>query len=265
MKENLKIEKELLFKNNIKDITSISLDNDYKINKQQITGNFIINGEYKIHEISINKEKFNFKIPYSYDINNDIDTSTVKVDITNFTYDYKKDELLVNIEYKITGDRKDVLLFDDEESLDDFLKRNEVEVISDRIDNIKKEIDEENNNEPKKDNEEKKVLETKKDNDEKKVLETKKDNDEKKVLETKKDEIRVNTDTENETVTEKDIINNINNVQDKFITYKVYKLKETDTLESIVMKYHTTIDELKEYNDLSNIKINDKIIIPKYE
>ena len=253
MKENLKIEKELLFKNNIKDITSISLDNDYKINKQQITGNFIINGEYKIHEISINKEKFNFKIPYSYDINNDIDTSTVKVDITNFTYDYKKDELLVNIEYKITGDRKDVLLFDDEESLDDFLKRNEVEVISDRIDNIKKEIDEENNNEPKKDNEEKKVLETKKDNEEKKVLET------------KKDEIRVNSDTENETVTEKDIINNINNVQDKFITYKVYKLKETDTLESIVMKYHTTIDELKEYNDLSNIKINDKIIIPKYE
>ena len=241
MKENLKIEKELLFKNNIKDITSISLDNDYKINKQQITGNFIINGEYKIHEISINKEKFNFKIPYSYDINNDIDTSTVKVDITNFTYDYKKDELLVNIEYKITGDRKDVLLFDDEESLDDFLKRNEVEVISDRIDNIKKEIDEKNNNEPTKDNEEKKVLET------------------------KKDEIRVNTDTENEKVTEKDIINNINNVQDKFITYKVYKLKETDTLESIVMKYHTTIDELKEYNDLSNIKINDKIIIPKYE
>ena len=253
MKENLKIEKELLFKNNIKDITSISLDNDYKINKQQITGNFIINGEYKIHEISINKEKFNFKIPYSYDINNNIDTSTVKVDITNFTYDYKKDELLVNIEYKITGDRKDVLLFDDEESLDDFLKRNEVEVISDRIDNIKKEIDEENNNEPTKDNEEKKVLETTKDNEEKKVLET------------KKDEIRVNTDTENETVTEKDIINNINNVQDKFITYKVYKLKETDTLESIVMKYHTTIDELKEYNDLSNIKINDKIIIPKYE
>ena len=241
MKENLKIEKELLFKNNIKDITSISLDNDYKINKQQITGNFIINGEYKIHEISINKEKFNFKIPYSYDINNDIDTSTVKVDITNFTYDYKKDELLVNIEYKITGDRKDVLLFADEESLDDFLKRNEVEVISDRIDNIKKEIDEKNNNEPTKDNEEKKVLET------------------------KKDEIRVNTDTENEKVTEKDIINNINNVQDKFITYKVYKLKETDTLESIVMKYHTTIDELKEYNDLSNIKINDKIIIPKYE
>ncbi len=263
MKENLKIEKELLFKNNIKDITSISLDNDYKINKQQITGNFIINGEYKIHEISINKEKFNFKIPYSYEINNDIDTSTVKVDITNFTYDYKKDELLVNIEYKITGDRKDVLLFDDEESLDDFLKRNEVEVISDRIDNIKKEIDKVNNNELKKENDDEK--EDKNEKIEIKESTSDEINKEEKDLETKKDEIRVNADTENETVTEKDIINNINNVQDKFITYKVYKLKETDTLESIVMKYHTTIDELKEYNDLSNIKINDKIIIPKYE
>ena len=263
MKENLKIEKELLFKNNIKDITSISLDNDYKINKQQITGNFIINGEYKIHEISINKEKFNFKIPYSYEINNDIDTSTVKVDITNFTYDYKKDELLVNIEYKITGDRKDVLLFDDEESLDDFLKRNEVEVISDRIDNIKKEIDDVNNNESKKENDNKKEDK----NEKVEIKENTSDeiNKEEKDLETIKDEIRANSDTENEAVTEKDIMNNINNVQDKFITYKVYKLKETDTLESIVMKYHTTIDELKEYNDLSNIKINDKIIIPKYE
>lgn len=263
MKENLKIEKELLFKNNIKDITSISLDNDYKINKQQITGNFIINGEYKIHEISINKEKFNFKIPYSYEINNDIDTSTVKVDITNFTYDYKKDELLVNIEYKITGDRKDVLLFDDEESLDDFLKRNEVEVISDRIDNIKKEIDKVNNNELKKENDDEK--EDKNEKIEIKESTSDEINKEEKDLETIKDEIRGNSDTENEAVTEKDIINNINNVQDKFITYKVYKLKETDTLESIVMKYHTTIDELKEYNDLSNIKINDKIIIPKYE
>ena len=55
MKENMHIEKELLFKNNIKDITSISLDSDYKIEGKKIIGNFIIDGEYKIHEVSINK------------------------------------------------------------------------------------------------------------------------------------------------------------------------------------------------------------------
>jgi len=62
MRETKNIEKELLFKNNIKDITSISIDCDYKKNNQKIEGNFIISGEYKIHEISLNKEKFNFKI-----------------------------------------------------------------------------------------------------------------------------------------------------------------------------------------------------------
>ena len=62
-----------------------------------------------------------------------------------------------------------------------------------------------------------------------------------------------------------DIINSINNNNDKFITYKVYKLHENETLESIVIKYHTTIDDLKEYNDLNNLNIGDKIIIPSYE
>ena len=37
MKESFKIEKELLFKHNIKDITSISLDRDYKIDNNVIT------------------------------------------------------------------------------------------------------------------------------------------------------------------------------------------------------------------------------------
>ena len=67
MKENKHIEKELLFKNNIKDITSISLDRNYKVEGNKIVGNFIIDGEYKIHEVSINKEKFNFKIPFDYE------------------------------------------------------------------------------------------------------------------------------------------------------------------------------------------------------
>ena len=31
------------------------------------------------------------------------------------------------------------------------------------------------------------------------------------------------------------------------------------------IKYKTTIDELKEYNDLNNLSVGDKIIIPSYE
>ena len=122
MKENKHIEKELLFKNNIKDITSISLDSDYKIEDGSIIGNFLITGDYKIHELSINREKFNFKIPFNHELGDDIDIDTVKVEINNFIYDYKKDELIVNIDYDLIGDRKDVLVFDNRESLDEFLE-----------------------------------------------------------------------------------------------------------------------------------------------
>ena len=65
----------------------------------------------------------------------------MKIEITNFIYDYKKDELLVNIDYEINGDRKDVLIFDDKESLDEFLKTHELEVIDTRLDKIKEQID----------------------------------------------------------------------------------------------------------------------------
>ena len=141
MKENQKIEKQLLFKNNIKDITSISLDSDYKIENQEIVGNFLISGDYKIHELSVNREEFNFKVPFKHSFENDIDSSSIKLEIRNFEYDYNKDELIVNIEYDITGDRKDILVFDDEETLDEFLNSREVEVVDTRLNDIKKEIE----------------------------------------------------------------------------------------------------------------------------
>ena len=131
MKKSLKLDKELLFKNNIKEITSISLDSDYKVEDNYVVGNFIINGDYKIHEVSINKEKFDFKIPFKVELESDIDEESVKLEINNFEYDYKKDELLVNIEYEVIGDKKEVIIFEDKESLDEFLLNREVEVISD--------------------------------------------------------------------------------------------------------------------------------------
>mgnify|MGYP004435600043 FL=1 len=263
MRENKHIEKELLFKNNIKDITSISLDSDYKIENSSLVGNFIISGEYKIHEVSINREKFNFKIPFNIEIDKDIDKKTIKLEITNFVYDYKQDELIVNIDYEILGDRESVLLFDDEESLDEFLNKREVEVIDTRLDEIKntterKSID--------------KIEEKELDTDNKNKIELNDsqnntrlgNNDNLDDLENKIDIIEPKEE-EREQINTNEIINSIDTNNDKFITYKVYKIHENETLESIVIKYHTTIDDLKEYNDLSNLNIGDKIIIPSYE
>ena len=57
------------------------------------------------------------------------------------------------------------------------------------------------------------------------------------------------------------ITNNFNN-EEKYYTYKVYIVREGDTIENICNKYNVSENDLKEYNDISNIKVSDKIVIP---
>jgi len=52
------------------------------------------------------------------------------------------------------------------------------------------------------------------------------------------------------------------NNYETFKSYTVYILREGDTIESIIEKYKVTKEELLDYNDLSEVKIGDKIIIP---
>lgn len=51
-------------------------------------------------------------------------------------------------------------------------------------------------------------------------------------------------------------------IEDSYKSYKVYIVRENDTLESILEKYNVTKDDLDSYNDLSEIKLGNKIIIP---
>lgn len=57
-------------------------------------------------------------------------------------------------------------------------------------------------------------------------------------------------------------ITNVINNEENYYTYKVYIVREGDTLEEICNKYNVTLNDLKEYNDISNIKVSDKLIIP---
>ena len=62
-----------------------------------------------------------------------------------------------------------------------------------------------------------------------------------------------------------DNINNITNIintDNNYYTYKVYIVRENDTIDSICMKYNININELKEYNEINEIKEGDKLIIP---
>ena len=47
-----------------------------------------------------------------------------------------------------------------------------------------------------------------------------------------------------------------------YVTYNVLIIRDGDTIDSILEKYNVTEDELKKYNDLSNLQLGDKLIIP---
>ena len=47
-----------------------------------------------------------------------------------------------------------------------------------------------------------------------------------------------------------------------FSTYSVYILRNEETVETILEKYKVTREELEKYNDLTNLSIGTKIIIP---
>lgn len=53
-----------------------------------------------------------------------------------------------------------------------------------------------------------------------------------------------------------------NNNNNNFVTYKVYIVKENDTIEQIMEKYSISYDLLEKYNVINELNTGDKLIIP---
>ena len=55
---------------------------------------------------------------------------------------------------------------------------------------------------------------------------------------------------------------NIEEDNETYGTFVVYIIRQNETVNSILEKYNTSIEELEKYNDLKNINIGTKLIIP---
>ena len=76
------------------------------------------------------------------------------------------------------------------------------------------------------------------------------------LLDKSKDIVNENTNENN------NIMNNLSD-SENYVTYKVYRIVEGDTLDNILTKYKVTKEELLSYNDnITNLKTGDKLIIP---
>lgn len=217
--------KDIKFSSNISEILSISLEHEYTVNELGVLGNFIVSGEYKTHEVSVNKENFEKVLPFSVDLTTKIDTDSLDFAIEDFTYELiDKNTLKVNIEYSIKANLLKEEVFESVEDAN--------ETLEDMLDNIDLEEKEERNDE---------VIEEK--------MEEKED------IEEQRDTV---SEEEKETV-----ISSTLEKEESFITYNIHIMQSNDTIENICAKYNTNTSILEEYNDISKVSVGDKIIIPE--
>lgn len=133
MRQIIPFSKEINFKTNIKELTSISLDHDLIVSENYlIKGNLYLKGTYKILESNIENEKFSFKIPCEINVVDTYDLSLATIEIDDFNYDVYEDKLKIEVKLLLDNiSKKEVI-----EPLQEVLERKseeEKEIKEDKI------------------------------------------------------------------------------------------------------------------------------------
>ena len=243
MKQTIDFKKTCIMKTYVEEITDISVSHDYKIGEDTVEGYFDIVGKYKVTRSSVNDEDFMFTVPFTIALGDNIDKDSINLTMKDFEYSIEKD--LLHLDMKLNMEYSELAKeIEDKEEIVELQEKLEIE--PEKSEEITKIDEEENDNITLEDiiNEEIENMNIEKP-EEVKPLEN--ENQEEK-LETKKE------------------VNNLLsglNQENSYYKYKIYIMKQEDTLESIAIKYDTTLETLKEYNNLENLNVGDKIIIPK--
>lgn len=270
MKKLVPFTKEIEFKTMISKVTSISLEHTLRVeNDNLISGYFIVEGTYKMTQASQIDEEFSYKIPVDIEIDDKYDTSNLILDIDDFTYEIIDEEIMkLNITLCIDNleEKKDTkpILLDEEEIIEENTSINETdeakEIDKDTRDNITDGILDDL------------FMDTSKDINLEFSSSLKKDKKEEQADEIKADyNMSINTDTLEEKPQQSNSITN-NGVEslfssfkdnaETFKTYSVYIVKEEDTIETILLKYNVSREDLEEYNNLSEVRVGSKVIVP---
>lgn len=239
MKKNIQFEKRIDFPTMVGEISAISLEKDLTfIDSSNIEGNLILSGKYKLTEASRLEEEFNYKLPIEISLTEKLDTKTSSVEISNFTYEMQDENIMMcNIELMIDG----LELIEDDRECDGEGDVKEIEIPIKENKEIKKEKQETIKQEKIK----------------------KEENEEKPKKRITKQEItKEEVVEEQETETNSFHLFDITESDETYGTLLVYIVRENETVNSIITKYNTTIEELEKYNDLKDLSIGTKLIIP---
>ena len=248
MKKVVPFQKDITFKTNLAEVTSISLEHNlHASGDNMVTGEFIVSGDYKIADSSTNIEQFDFHIPFDINLDVHYDLKDIVVDIDDFYYEIVNNNiLLVHIDVLIDK-LKDKPLIEPP--------------IVENVSDIESEMEE--------------VREVMEEREDEKMDDMVKETS----FETSElDEVVKNSEViedisfgsetvsreTNQEATEqiKSLFDSMDDSSETYVTYKVYIVREGDTVESVMQKYSITYDVLEAYNDMKELKIGDKLIIP---
>lgn len=248
--------KDIKFNTKLSEITSISLEHDLKLEDLSVAGEFNISGNYKINDISINKEEFNFKVPVYISLDEKYDSSKVTIDIDNFFYEIINDEVL-RVHIDVSLDNLEIIKEDVKPIIEEVNKKKEEIIMPDelKIKDDEKLVENLRSDDDRKEVKKEVVEETVK---EEKVKEKEVIKEQAKEESVKEEKTKKSQKEEIENA----IKSNFLSEEEMFVTYKVHIIRENETVEDIVKKYETTKEELELYNDLSNVVLGTKLLIP---
>lgn len=257
MKQIISFEKEIAFKTMIGEVTSISLEHTLSFQgPSTISGDMIVSGTYKMTEASTLEEDFQYAIPVDIMLTKELEEDNRSIAIHNFTYDIRNEDTLhLYIDVLVKG--REVIELEEEEKV--------IEPVREELPKIDEEQVEDTTNDDKEILTEKEVEESQKVIDN--IINTDK-KEEEVIIEDKEEEPVIKTDIQEEvkTTTDTKVMNSIfsafANTEETYTTYSVYILRENDSIENIIENYGVTREELSYYNDLDNLNVGSKIIIP---
>ncbi len=275
MKQVIPFSKEIVFKTVVASITSISLEHEEKVYDSEVSGDFIIFGDYKVHNDTTEKELFKYRLPFTAILPENAIKGSIKIEIEDFTYDQVEEDVIkVNIDFSISYEEKiDEIPENSEKDRKDLDNNINNEVIdgTNKIDeDTIKEIEEflknkeEEKNEKQEDMREE-ILEKKE--LEEIMIEDK--NEEDIVINDKEERKMINIETETSEVLESKVEEEKSEeiketINEEYVIYHIHIVKENETIEQIISHYETSMETVKLYNEIDKIKTGDKLIIPEY-
>lgn len=232
MKKIIPFRKDIIFKTNLSEITSISLEHTLQFQGNNlISGIFTVSGDYKITDTSMSTEPFSYDLPFDINMDEKYNLEHADADINDFYYEIINDNVLsVNIEV-VVNNIEEILIPEileekmgeeienieiERSSMDEVLKQEmeDVMAISESTQSVSSEIE------------------------------------------------GVSRCIEPEDGKIDALLDYMDDATETYQSYKIYIVREGDTLEAILEKYNITKEELESYNELKEIKIGDKIIVP---